>query len=133
MAETRGIQQALRQMCLSYKTTEPPEAMIVAPPSSNRASVFSMWFPKEVPDYDLPMDLGDGPDGVILSDTYMDAMDMIGTGRILDTTPHRPHSALDMFGVSMINTDNVTLYDACTDAMDMITTGRILDASSPRP
>ena len=79
------------------------------------------------------MDLGDGPDGVILSDTYMDAMDMIGTGRILDTASCGPHYAFDMFGVSMINTDNVTLYDACTDAMDMIGIDRILDASSPRP
>ena len=90
MAEIRGIQQALRQMCLSSKTTEPPEAMIVAPLSPDRASVFSMCFPEEVPGYDLPMDLGDGPDGVILSDTYMDAMDMIGTGCILDTAPHGP-------------------------------------------
>ena len=133
MAEIRGIHQALRQMCLSFKITEPPEAMIVAPPSPDRANVFSMCFPKEVPNYGLPMDLGDGPDGVILSDTYMDAMDMIGTVRILDTAPHGPHSAFDMFGVSMINIDNVTLYDACTDAMDMIGTGCILDASSPRP
>ena len=132
MAEIRGIQQALRQMCLSSKTTEPPEAMIVAPPSPDRASVFSMCFPEEVPDYDLPMDLGDDIDGVTLPDTYMDEMDMIGTGRILDTAPCGPHYAFDMFGVSMINTDDVTLYDACTDAMDMIGTSRILDASSPR-
>ena len=62
-----------------------------------------------VPDYDLPMDLGDGPNGVILSDIYMDAMEMIGTGRILDTASHGPHSSFDMFGVFMINTDNVTL------------------------
>ena len=95
--------------------------------------MFSMCFLEEVPDYDLPMDLGDGPDGVILSDTYMDAMDMIGTSRILDTTPRGPHYAFDMFRVSMINTDNVTLYDAYTDTMDMICTGRILDAFSPRP
>ena len=133
MAEIQGIQQVLGQMCLSSETTEPPEAMIVAPPSPDQASVFSMCFPEEVPDYDLSMDLGDGPDGVILSDTYMDAMDMICTGCILDTAPRGPHSAFDMFGVSMINTDNVTLYDACTDAMDMIGNGRILDASSPRP
>ena len=123
MAEIRGIQQALRQMCLSSKTTEPPKAMIVAPPSPDRASVFSMCFPEEIPDYDLPMDLGDGPDGVIFSDTYMDAMDMIGTGCILDIAPRGPHYAFNMFGVSMINTDNVTLYDACTDTMDMIGTG----------
>ena len=120
-------------MCLSSKTTKPPEAMIVAPLSPDRASVFSMCFPEKVPNYDLSMDLGDGPDGVILSYTYMDAMDMIGTGRILDTALRGPHYAFDMFGVSMINTDDVTLYDACTDAMDMIGTSHILDASSTKP
>ena len=125
MAEIRGIQQALRQMCLSYKTTEPPEAMIVSPPSPDRASVFSMFFPEEVPDYDLPMDLGDDIDGVTLPDTYMDEMGMISTGRILDTPPRGPYFAFDMFGVSMININNVTLYDVCTDAMDMIGIGLI--------
>ena len=79
------------------------------------------------------MDLGDDIDGVTLPDTYMDEMDMIGTSHILDTAPREPHSAFDMFGVSMIDYDVVTLYDACTNTMDMIGTGRILDASSPRP
>ena len=133
MAEIQGIQHALGHMCLSSKTIDPPEAMIVAPPSPDRASVFTMCFPEEIPDYDLPMDLGDGLDGVFFSDTYMDEMDMIGAGRILDTAPRRPHSAFDMFGVSMVDYDAVTLYDACTDTMDMIGTGLILDASSSRP
>ena len=79
------------------------------------------------------MDLGDETDGVTLPDIYMDEMDMIGTGRFLDTTPHGPHYAFDMFRVSMIDFDAVTLYDACTDAMDMIGTGRILDVSPPGP
>ena len=133
MAEIQGIQHALGHMCLSSKTIDPPEAMIVAPPSPDRASVFTMCFPEEIPDYDLPMDLGDGLNGIIFSDTYMDEMDMIGAGRILDTAPHGPHSAFDMFGVSMVDYDAVTLYDACTDTMDMIGTGLILDASSSRP
>ena len=77
--------------------------------------------------------LGDDIDGVTLPDTYMDEMDMIGTGCILNTAPHGPRSTFDMFGVSIINIDNVTLYYACTDTMDMIDTGRILDATSPRP
>ena len=133
MAEIQGIQHALGHMCLSSKTIDPPEAMIVAPPSPDRASVFTMCFPEEIPDYDLPMDLGDGLDGMIFSDTYIDEMDMIGIGRILDTAPRGPHSAFDMFGVSMVDYDAVTLYDACTDTMDMIGTGLILDASSSRP
>ena len=133
MVEIQGIQEALGHMCLSSKTTDPPEAVIVVPPSSDRACVFSVCFPEEVPIYDLPTDLGDDTDGVTLSETYIDEMDMIGTGRILDTAPHEPHSAFDMFGVSMINTDDVILYDACTDLMDMIGTGHNLDASSPMP
>ena len=120
-------------MCLSSKTTKPPEAMIVAPPSPDRASVFSVCFPEEVPNYDLPMDLGDDTDGVTLPDTYMDEMDMIDISCILDKVPRGPHSAFDIFGVSMIDSNDVTLYDACTNAMDMIGTGCILDASSPRP
>ena len=51
------------------------------------------------------MDLGDGPDGVILSDTYMDAMDMIGTDLILDASSLRPRSTFDVFGISMLEFD----------------------------
>ena len=68
-----------------------------------------------------------------LPDTYLDEMDMIGTGRFLDTASRGPHSAFDMFGVSMIDFDAVTLYDGCTNAMDMIGTCRILDVSPPGP
>ena len=95
--------------------------------------MFSMCFLEEAPDYDLTMDLGDGTNGVILPDTYMDKMDMIDTSHILDIAPHELHSAFDMFGVSTIDSDDVTLYDACIDAMDMIDTGRILDVAPPGP
>ena len=54
--------------------------------------MFFMCFLEEVLDYDLRMDLGDDTDGVTLLDTYMDEMDMIGIGRILDAAP--PGSAL---------------------------------------
>ena len=75
------------------------------------------------------MDLGDDTDRLTLPDTYIDNTDMIGIGRILDATPHEPHYAFDMFGVSAIDFEDVTLYDACADAMDMIGTGHILDAA----
>ena len=128
----QGIQQALGHMCFSSETIEAPGAMIVMPPSPGQASVFSMCFP-EVPDYDLPMDLGDDTNGVTLPDTYIYKMDMIGIGHILDAAPHEPHSTFDMFGVSAIDFEDVTLYDACADEMDMIGTGHILDVVPPRP
>ena len=99
-------------MCFSYETTEAHVAMIVTPPSSSRASVFSMCFPEEVLDYDLSMDLEDDNDRVTLSDTYKDKIDMIDIGRILDATLHEPHSTFDMFGISAIDFEDVTLYDA---------------------
>ncbi|RVW87634.1 Retrovirus-related Pol polyprotein from transposon 297 [Vitis vinifera] len=98
--EIQDIQQALGQMHLDTGTTETPGAMIVAPPSPDRASVFFMCFPDEVPDYDLPMDLGDG----------IDEMDMIGIGcisRILDVAPRGPHSAFDIFGVFVLDDELV--------------------------
>ena len=51
--EIQGIQQALGQMCLSSETTEPPKAMIVASLSPDQASVFSMFFLEEIPDYEV--------------------------------------------------------------------------------
>ena len=120
-------------MSFSFETTEAPGALIFAPPSPGRASVFSMCFPEEVLDYDLSMDSGDDTDRVTLPDTYKDEMDMIGIGRVLDAAPHEPHSSFDMFGVSAIDFEDVTLYDACADTMDMISIGRILGAAPPGP
>ena len=129
----QGVEQALGNICFSSETTKAPGAMIVTPPSSSQASVYSMCFPEEVLDYDLPMDLGDDTDEVTLPDTYMDDMDMIGIGRILDAAPREPHYAFDMFGVFAIDFEDVTLYDTCTDAMDMIGTSRILDVAPLGP
>ncbi|RVW63637.1 Retrovirus-related Pol polyprotein from transposon 412 [Vitis vinifera] len=109
--EIQDIQQALGQIHLDTGTTEAPGAMIVTPPSPDRASMFSMCFPEEVPDYDLPMDLGYGTD----------EMDMIGigvssmqrhTGPILFSTcseffPTGPLSAFDISGVSVLDDESV--------------------------
>ena len=90
-------------------------------------------FLEEVVDYDLAMDWGDDTDGVTLPDTYIDQMDMISIGLILDATPREPHYSFDMFGVSAIDFEDVTLYDAYVDAMDMIGIDHILDAAPLGP
>ncbi|RVW66628.1 hypothetical protein CK203_063604 [Vitis vinifera] len=63
-----------------------------------------MCFPCAFLRRSLTMDLGDGFDGVILPDTYMDKMDMIGTGPLF-ASPPRPRSAFDVFGISMLEFD----------------------------
>ena len=99
-------------MCFSSKTTEALGAIIVMPLSPGGASVFSVCFLNEVLDYDLLMDLGNDIEGVTLPDTYIDEMDMIGIGRILDAALHEPHYSFSIFGVSGIDFEDVTLYDA---------------------
>ena len=44
-------------------------------------------------------------DAVTLYDACTNAMDMIGTGRILDASPPRPQSAFDVLGISMLEFD----------------------------
>ena len=45
-------------------------------------------------------------DGATPHDAYVDEMDMIGTGRILDVAPHMPRSTFDMFEVFMLEMDD---------------------------
>ncbi|KAL6310785.1 hypothetical protein AAG906_017177 [Vitis piasezkii] len=86
--------------------------------------MFSMCFPEEVPDYDLPMDLGYGTD----------EMDMIGIGCIFDVAPHGPHTVFDMFEIFVLETDeDDSILDAYTDDMDFIGIGHILDAAPRGP
>ncbi|RVW76545.1 hypothetical protein CK203_064339 [Vitis vinifera] len=119
-----GHPAGLGQIHLDTGTTEAPGAMIVTSPSPDRASMFSMCFPEEVPDYDLPMDLEYGTN----------EMEMIGIGRIFDAAPHGPHTVFDMFGVFVIETDeDDSIPHAYTDYMDFIGIGCILDAAPRGP
>ncbi|RVW43548.1 Transposon Ty3-I Gag-Pol polyprotein [Vitis vinifera] len=115
IVEIQDIQQALGQMHFSYGITKGSDAMIVAPSSPRQANMFSICFPDEDFEYGLFVDSRSGPNGVTLDDAYIDEMDMIGIGHILDTTPHRPHSAFDMFSVSMLEIDgNDSITDVAT-------------------
>ena len=51
------------------------------------------------------MDSGSGTDGVTFDDAYTNEIDTIGICHILDATPHKPHSAFDVFGFSMLELD----------------------------
>ena len=94
-------------MHLGTEIPETPDVMIVPPPSPNRASMFSVCFPEAVSDYDILMDIVIDTDGVTLPNACTDEMDMIGVSHILDAVPHGPHSDFDLFGVSVIDTDDV--------------------------
>ncbi|RVW68741.1 Retrovirus-related Pol polyprotein from transposon 412 [Vitis vinifera] len=107
--EIQDIQQALGQIHLDTGTTEAPGAMIVTPPSPDRASrifdaaphgphtVFDMFGV-----FVLETDEDDS-----IPDAYTDDMDFIGIGRILDAAPRGPLSAFDISGVSVLDDESV--------------------------
>ena len=55
-------------MHLGTGLTEASVALIVAPPSSDRANMFSMCFPREFTNYDVLMDPRDVTNGATLYD-----------------------------------------------------------------
>ena len=133
VVEVQDLQWTLWSMHLGTKIPETLDVMIVAPPSPDRASMFSVCFPEAVFYYDILMDTLIDADGVTLPDACTDKMDMIGVGRILNAVSHGPHFDFNLFGVSMIDADGVTLYHACIDKMDMIGISHILDAAPHGP
>ena len=120
-------------MHLGSGLNEASNAIMVATQSLDRANVFSMCFIEDFINYDMHMDPREGTDGVTPYDAYIDEMDMIGVSRILDIAPHMPHSAFDLFEVSIFETDGATPHDAYVDEMDMIGIGRILDIAPHIP
>ena len=82
-------------MYLGTGIPETPDVMIVAPPSLDRASMFSICFLEAVSDYDILMDTMIDTDGVTLPDACTNEMNMIGIGLILNAIPHGPHSDFD--------------------------------------
>ena len=58
---------------------------------------------------------------VTLYDDCIDAMDMIGTGHILDAFSPRPQSAFDVFGISMLkfNGDELVATDITHDTVSV--------------
>ncbi|RVW37130.1 hypothetical protein CK203_084533 [Vitis vinifera] len=116
-------------MHLSYGITEGSDAMIVAPSSPDRANMFSICFPDEVFDYRLLVDFGGGIDGVTLDDAYIDEIDMIGIGRILDTASHGSHSAFDPLEFLCLRWMEMTLLLMFITRYDVISDGNNNDMS----
>ena len=129
IVDIQDIQQALSQVHLSSGITEASNVMIVAPSSPSQANMFFMCFPDEDFDYGLLVDSRGGPDRVTLDDAYIDEIDMIGIGRILDTASHGSHYAFDLFRDSMLDLDgndfitdvatlNFTFVEGASDLVD---------------
>ncbi|KAL6328477.1 hypothetical protein AAG906_038352 [Vitis piasezkii] len=96
------LQHMLLQMQMGDETLGVLAFMTIAPPSPNRASLFSLCFPDETTDYRVVIELAYMIDGVVPHDEHRDEMDMLGISQFLDVVQCQPFSPLKLFGVSVI-------------------------------
>ena len=92
----------LYQMQMGDETFGVSAFVTIAPPSLDKANIFSLCFPDETTDYRVVIELADMIDGVIPHDEYRDEMDMLGINQFLDAVQLEPFSPLEFFRVSII-------------------------------
>ena len=95
------LQHMLHQMQMGDETVGVLASMTIAPPSPDRANLFSLCFPNET-NYGVVIEPADMIDGVVLHDEYHDEMDILGISQFLDVVQREPFSPLELFGVSVI-------------------------------
>ncbi|RVW45818.1 hypothetical protein CK203_086297 [Vitis vinifera] len=95
------LQHMLHQMQMGDETVGVLASMTIAPPSPDRANLFSLCFPNET-NYGVVIEPADIIDGVVLHDEYHDEMDILGISQFLDVVQREPFSPLELFGVSVI-------------------------------
>ena len=96
------LQHMLHQMQMGDETPGVSTSMTIAPPSSDRASLFSLCFPDEIADYGVVIELANMIYGLVPHDEYRDEMDMLGISQFFDTVQRKPFSPLELFGVFFI-------------------------------
>ena len=96
------LQHMLHHMQMGDDTPSVSNSVMIAPPSPDRASLFSLCFPDETTNYGVVIELADMIDGVVPHDEYHDEMDMLGISQFLDAVQRELFSSLDLFRVSVI-------------------------------
>ena len=96
------LQHMLHQMQMGDETPDMSASMMIAPPSLDRASLFSLCFLDETTDYGVVIEPADMIDGVVPHDEYRDEMDMLGISQFLDAVQRNPFSPFEFFRVSII-------------------------------
>ena len=73
-------------MQLADESSSVPTSALVAPPSPDRASMMTLYFPKEIGSHEPSLLFTGVYDGVFLHDGYQDEIDMMSLSQMTDTT-----------------------------------------------
>ena len=71
------IKELFRQLQLADESASVPTSVLVAPPSPDRASIMTLYFPEEICSHEPSLLFMGVSDGVFLPDDYRDEVTMI--------------------------------------------------------
>ena len=80
------IEELFRQLQLADESASVPTSVLVAPPSPDRASMMTLYFPEEIGSHEPSLLFMGVSDGVFLPDDYQDEISMMSLSQMTDTT-----------------------------------------------
>ena len=97
-------------MQLADESTSVPTSMLVAPPSPDRASMMTLYFPEEIGSHEPSLLFMGVSDGVFLPDDYQDEIAMMSLIQMTDTT--QPDSAVAFDETPAVEVSDVVQIDS---------------------
>ena len=101
-AQEAELQRLIHQLRLSDGVPGTSASTLVAPPSPNRISLMTLYFPDEIDEHMTFVEIGDIVDGVVLHDKYFDEMLTMSMSQINEIVQPELASPFNLFGVSPI-------------------------------
>ena len=80
------IEELFQQLQLADESASVPTSMLVAPPSPDRASMMTLYFPEEIGSHEPSLLFMGVSDGVFFPDDYQDEIAMMSLSKMTDTT-----------------------------------------------
>ena len=109
------IEELFRQLQLAEESASVPTSVLVAPPSPDRASMMTLYFPEEIGSHEPSILFMGVFDGVFLPDDYQDEIAMMSLSQMTDTT--QPDSAVAFDETPAVVVSDVVQTDSTSEML----------------
>ena len=109
------IEELFRQLQLADESASVPTSKLVAPPSSDRASMMTLYFPEEIGSHEPSLLFMGVSDGFFLPDDYQDEIAMMSLSQMTDTT--QPDSAFAFDETPAVEVSDVVQIDSTPEML----------------
>ena len=122
------LQRLVHQLQLSNGASGTSTSALVASSSPDRMSLMTLYFPNEIDEHGIFVEIGDIIDGAVPHDKYIDEMIAMSMSQIEEIVQPELASPFDLFGVSAIEiVEEIQTTPALEFADDVTTIANLLD------